>query len=194
MSIKEFLKNKLQDNSQKYGEWLKDKDNMIHCNLCGQMPLIGLVGTPYCPWCGAMMHKNLKPNPQKTIWETSESGYFKKCSGCQETASPETPFCPHCGARTNYWNTFDDNQNENQKEKLNQIEYCAVCGEEIDILNSGYYTCQDNFLQAKYFEDINGRDNIFCSEECACKALMINFVYADQDEVKSENDDDFLEE
>lgn len=54
-SIKEFLKNTLQDNSKKYAEWIIDENKMIHCPLCGQVPLMGIVKPPYCSWCGAMM-------------------------------------------------------------------------------------------------------------------------------------------
>ena len=107
-SIKEFLKNKLQDNSKKYAEWIIDENKMIHCPLCGQVPLMGIVNPPYCSWCGAMMKDDLKPNDKKVIWETSPSGYFKECSGCHSIAFPKTPFCPHCGAKTNYWDTFGD--------------------------------------------------------------------------------------
>lgn len=113
MSIKKFLESKLQDNSQKHGKWIKDENNMVHCSLCEQMPLMGLVSTPYCPWCGAVMEKELKSNPKKATWEKKGNSMirsmFSHCSNCQEIASPETPFCPHCGARTNYWDTFDDN-------------------------------------------------------------------------------------
>lgn len=104
MSIKEFLKNKLQDNSKKYAKWVKDEnEEIVHCPLCGQIPLMGIVKTPYCPWCGAMMEDDLKPNEKKVTWETSPSGFFKKCSGCHSIASPKTPFCPQCGAKTDYW-------------------------------------------------------------------------------------------
>lgn len=107
MSIKEILKNKLKDNSKKHAEWIKENE-MVHCPLCGQIPLMGIVKTPYCPWCGAMMEDDLQPNDEKITWETSPSGYFKVCSGCHSIASPRTPFCPHCGAKTNYWDTFGD--------------------------------------------------------------------------------------
>jgi len=35
--------------------------------------------------------------------------------------------------------------------------------------------CFDNFLQAKYFDE--NKDNIFCSNDCACNALMIDEVW-----------------
>lgn len=58
-----------------------------------------------------------------------------------------------------------------------KIKHCAYCEKEIDTVREGYVTCRDNFLQVKYFEDPDGRDNIFCSEECACESLMIERVY-----------------
>lgn len=51
--------------------------------------------------------------------------------------------------------------------------YCAECGREIDN-EIGAFMFQDNFLILKYFDDY--KSNRFCSEQCACEALMGAFV------------------
>ena len=51
---------------------------------------------------------------------------------------------------------------------------CIECGREIE---KEYLTVLDNFLQVKYFEEIDGSDNIFCSEECLMKALSVEWVF-----------------
>ena len=53
------------------------------------------------------------------------------------------------------------------------MKECAVCKQDIE---EGYYTYQDNFLQAKFFDEMDGSDNIFCSPECAGQALMLTWV------------------
>lgn len=60
---------------------------------------------------------------------------------------------------------------------MKKIEHCAKCGAEINTEQQGFYRCLDNYLQAKYFEEPDGRDNIFCSQECACAAFMIEHMY-----------------
>ena len=67
------------------------------------------------------------------------------------------------------------------------VKVCAVCGKEIDTVKSGYITCRDNFLQVMYFEEADGSDNVFCSQECACESLMIEHVY-DEKTVGRETD------
>ena len=61
------------------------------------------------------------------------------------------------------------------------MKICARCGQEIDPVKDGYVMCRDNYLQAKYFDDPDGLDNIFCSEDCACEAMMIERVYQQPD-------------
>ena len=55
MSIKETLKNKLKDNSQKHAKWSEEND-MVHCPLCGQIPLMGIVNLP--PLAGRASRRN----------------------------------------------------------------------------------------------------------------------------------------
>lgn len=61
------------------------------------------------------------------------------------------------------------------------VKICAQCGKEIDPVKDGFVMCRDNFLQAKYFDCPDGEDNIFCSQDCACEALMIERVYQTPD-------------
>ncbi|MCM1374097.1 MAG: hypothetical protein NC245_03295 [Muribaculum sp.] len=56
------------------------------------------------------------------------------------------------------------------------IKICARCGKEIDPEKDGFWMCRDNFLQSKYFDEMDGSDNVFCSQDCACEALMIEWV------------------
>ena len=46
---------------------------------------------------------------------------------------------------------------------------CAQCGKEIDSVKDGFVMCRDNFIQAKYFQEMDGSDNVFCSQDCACQ-------------------------
>lgn len=64
----------------------------------------------------------------------------------------------------------DDCESEN-------ICVCAYCGKLIDAEKDGYVRCMDNFLQQKYFDDTDGKDNIFCSLECACEHMGIKHIY-----------------
>lgn len=50
---------------------------------------------------------------------------------------------------------------------------CAVCGKEIE---ETYYKCLDNYLQIKYFDDYEQKDNIFCSQECFCESLSLEII------------------
>jgi hypothetical protein len=50
------------------------------------------------------------------------------------------------------------------------MKQCAYCHKEIE---KSYYSYTDNFLQLKYFDEIDGSDNIFCDTDCAGKALFL---------------------
>ena len=58
----------------------------------------------------------------------------------------------------------------------NKKIYCSNCGSEIERL---YYKCLDNFMQVKYFD--TEEENIFCSEECFCKSLMLEEKEMDEE-------------
>lgn len=51
------------------------------------------------------------------------------------------------------------------------FKYCATCGQE---LGEEFYLFTDNFLQVKYFD--SDECNAFCSEQCACEALMLDSI------------------
>lgn len=51
--------------------------------------------------------------------------------------------------------------------------YCANCGQP---LGDTYYYFSDNYLQVKYFEEMDGSDNAFCCETCACESLMLEIA------------------
>ncbi len=74
---------------------------------------------------------------------------------------------------------------------MKRIEQCANCGKDIDVVEEGFYRCLDNFLQLRYFEAIDGSDNIFCSSECACEALMIETVHLEINEVEEEEEEEY---
>ncbi len=50
---------------------------------------------------------------------------------------------------------------------------CAVCRKTLD---DDVYMCRDNFLQAKFFDEQDCSDNVFCSPECAMRALSVELV------------------
>lgn len=50
------------------------------------------------------------------------------------------------------------------------MKICARCGCRIE---SSYYQYLDNYLQENYFDDPEGKDNCFCSQECAASALTL---------------------
>lgn len=74
--------------------------------------------------------------------------------------------------------------------------YCANCGTEIEGDQQVFMFC-DNYLQVKYFDD--NKSNRFCSQECACEALMGEYVFKedlplDGDEDDGEDDDEEVEQ
>lgn len=62
-----------------------------------------------------------------------------------------------------------------EKEKVGRV--CAQCGKEIDPVKDGFIMCRDNFMQEKYFQEMDESDNVFCSQDCACEYLSIKRVY-----------------
>ena len=62
---------------------------------------------------------------------------------------------------------------------MSNPKYCAICGAEFE---RRYYTYRDNFMQVKYFDELDGSDNAFCSKECAGEALSLEEVYITEDD------------
>ena len=54
---------------------------------------------------------------------------------------------------------------------------CAECGNEI---TEEYLTIKDNFLKVKYFDYIDGSDNVFCSTKCLENALSVETIHLDK--------------
>ncbi len=61
---------------------------------------------------------------------------------------------------------------------------CAYCGNEI---HDEYVMVGDNYLQAKYFEEQDGSDNIFCDSGCLAAALSYQSISKEDEEWPSEN-------
>ena len=56
---------------------------------------------------------------------------------------------------------------------MKKYAYCAKCGCE---LGKTVWRVLDNFLQVKYFDEIDGSDNAFCSEECLLRSISAEEV------------------
>lgn len=54
------------------------------------------------------------------------------------------------------------------------IKECSYCNTEINTEIDYYFVCQDNFLQAKYFDTED--ENIFCSQECFCNYVQLEQI------------------
>jgi hypothetical protein len=48
---------------------------------------------------------------------------------------------------------------------------CANCGV---IITDELFVCNDNTMQVKFFQDIDGKDNMFCSESCFANFLSVD--------------------
>lgn len=51
---------------------------------------------------------------------------------------------------------------------------CSYCDAEINTNTDSYFTCQDNFIQTKYFD--TEEENIFCSQECFCNYVQLEQI------------------
>ena len=68
------------------------------------------------------------------------------------------------------------------------MKVCAVCGKEIPCGETYLKVC-DNYLQVKFFEELDESDNAFCSNECLKKALSVmefKVLPKDENEVRNE--------
>ena len=64
------------------------------------------------------------------------------------------------------------------------MKVCAYCNKE---LKESYSMFMDNFLQLKYFDELDGSDNVFCDSVCACNALMLE-EFEIENEEENENE------
>lgn len=77
-----------------------------------------------------------------------------------------------------------------------KVCYCAECHNEITEAEE-YWMVGDNFLQAKYFDEQDGSDNLFCSQSCLLNALSAtshNFEDLKETHPDLENIDEYEEE
>lgn len=68
-----------------------------------------------------------------------------------------------------------------------KVLYCAECGKEIE---ETYVMIGDNYLQANYFEEQDGSDNIFCDSGCMASALSCQYISKEDDDWPKENDEE----
>lgn len=54
--------------------------------------------------------------------------------------------------------------------------------------DDSYFMVQDNFLQVKYFDEPDGSDNVFCSQEFLCIALSVEQIYIEEATCGTEKD------
>lgn len=66
------------------------------------------------------------------------------------------------------------------------MRYCAYCGSQIEP-DKSYYKYLDNFLQTKYFEDVDENDNCFCCPDCAGRALFLTEICPERGEESDEH-------
>ena len=65
---------------------------------------------------------------------------------------------------------------------------CAQCGEAIEGI---YYKCLDNFIQVKYFDCPDQKDNTFCSQDCFCESLSLEIMVTESDKTPDDEGDIF---
>lgn len=73
-------------------------------------------------------------------------------------------------------------------EKKKESVKCAYCGNEI---HDEYVMVGDNYLQANFFDEQDGSDNIFCDSGCLAGALSYQSISKEDEEwpVEKEEED-----
>ena len=54
------------------------------------------------------------------------------------------------------------------------MKECSYCHTKIDLDIDSYFTCQDNFIQTKYFD--TEEENVFCCSECFCNYVQLEEI------------------
>lgn len=75
-------------------------------------------------------------------------------------------------------------------DKKKKLLYCANCGKEIE---DEYVMVGDNYLQANFFEEQDGSDNIFCDTGCMGISLSVMHISKEDDEWPLENSENEAE-
>ncbi len=95
------------------GEWVNTPEKgRIRCSDCGCTTDQG--ETPYCPHCGAVMHKDLPSNEAELtlranrtpLWKWHKLEYGYRCGHCKLINPFPNMFCPRCGT---YMEKFSEN-------------------------------------------------------------------------------------
>ena len=96
-----------------FGEWVNTPEKgRIRCSDCGCTTDQG--ETPYCPHCGAVMHKDLPSNEAELtlranrtpLWKWHKLEYGYRCGHCKLINPFPNMFCPRCGT---YMEKFSEN-------------------------------------------------------------------------------------
>lgn len=67
------------------------------------------------------------------------------------------------------------------------MKECSYCQAEINTDIDSYFTCLDNFIQTKYFDD-EEKENVFCCQECFCNYVQLEEIEPIEDE-ECDNDE-----
>ena len=65
------------------------------------------------------------------------------------------------------------------------MKECSYCQAPINPDIDSYFTCQDNFIQTKYFDTED--ENVFCSQECFCNYIQLEEIEPEDNELIEED-------
>jgi len=57
---------------------------------------------------------------------------------------------------------------------MNRVKECSYCKAQINTEIDSYFTCEDNYLQVKYFD--TEEENVFCNQECFCNYVQLEEI------------------
>lgn len=60
------------------------------------------------------------------------------------------------------------------------MKECSYCQAPINPDVDSYFTCQDNFIQYKYFDTED--ENVFCCRECFCNYVQLEEIESEENE------------
>lgn len=66
------------------------------------------------------------------------------------------------------------------------MKECSYCQAPINPDIDSYFTCQDNFIQTKYFDTED--ENVFCCRECFCNYVQLEEIDPEDNELDEEDD------
>lgn len=65
------------------------------------------------------------------------------------------------------------------------MKECSYCQAPINPDIDSYFTCQDNFIETKYFDA--EEENVFCCRECFCNYVQLKEIDPKDNEVEDES-------